>query len=157
MLPSYCHDFPVITLIEKSQNPSLTLFRSCTKFGVYMINIHSLSVAEMREALAIKEEIEALQSKLDAILGAEAPPVEAPARGPGRPRKRHMSPAARARIGAAQRARWAKAKRGRKASAGDGAPVEKRKRKVSAAARARLSAAAKARWANAKAEGKSTL
>ena len=75
-----------------------------------MINIHSLSVAEMREALAIKEEIEALQSKLDAILGAEAPPVEAPARGPGRPRKRHMSPAARARLSAAAKARWANAK-----------------------------------------------
>ena len=53
-----------------------------------------------------------------------------------------MSAEGRARIAAAQRARWAKVK-GKKTSAN--APV--RKRKLSAAALARIRAAQKARWA----------
>jgi hypothetical protein len=68
-----------------------------------------------------------------------------------------MSPAARARIGAAQRKRWAKLKRGEDSYASDAAPVEKKKRRLNRAARAKLSAAAKARWARAKASGQSTL
>jgi hypothetical protein len=55
---------------------------------------------------------------------------------------RTMSAAGRARIAAAQRARWAKVK-GRQA--GKTAPVKKRK--LSAAALARIRAAQKARWA----------
>lgn len=55
---------------------------------------------------------------------------------------RTMSAAGRARIAAAQRARWAKVK-GKQASAS--APVKKRK--LSAAALARIRAAQKARWA----------
>jgi hypothetical protein len=64
-----------------------------------------------------------------------------------------MSAAAKARIAAAQRARWAKVK-GRAA-----APKKevKKKRKVSAATKARLAAIAKARWAKVKAAGKSAL
>jgi hypothetical protein len=56
--------------------------------------------------------------------------------------KRTLSASARARIAAAQRARWAKAK-GQKASAT--APVKKRK--LSGTALARIRAAQKARWA----------
>jgi hypothetical protein len=67
-----------------------------------------------------------------------------------------MSAAARARIGAAQRARWARARRGGIASVKAAKPVKK-KRNVSATARARLSAIAKARWAKVKASGKSRL
>jgi hypothetical protein len=64
-----------------------------------------------------------------------------------------MSAAAKARIAAAQRARWAKVK-GRAA-----APEKevKKKRRVSAATKARLAAIAKARWAKVKASGKSAL
>ena len=120
-----------------------------------MTNLHNLTVADLRKAVAIKERIEVLQSKLDDIVGTEAPADEAPVL--GRRKKRHMSAAARARIGAAQRARWAKARRGKKASAKAAAPVKKKKRKVSADARATLSAIAKARWAKVKASGKSTL
>src|SRR5207249_12076579 len=57
------------------------------------------------------------------------------------PRHRKMSAAARARIAAAQRARWAKVKGQRKVVAI--AP----KRKISAAGLARIRAANKARWA----------
>jgi len=61
--------------------------------------------------------------------------------GPG---KRTISAAGRARIAAAQRARWAKQK------GTSGAP---KKRKMSAAARAKIAAAQRARWAKAKAKG----
>jgi hypothetical protein len=121
-----------------------------------MTNLHNLTVADLRKAVAIKERIEELQSELNAVGGEAGAAAGTPARR-GRPKKRHMSPAARARIGAAQRKRWAKLKRGRKATAKAAAPVEKKKRRVSRAARAKLSAAAKARWAAAKAAGQSTL
>lgn len=57
--------------------------------------------------------------------------------------RRTMSVAARRKIGAAQRARWAKTK-----SDQNIVPIaSKRKRHISAAGRARIVAAAKARWA----------
>jgi hypothetical protein len=52
-----------------------------------------------------------------------------------------MSASARARIAAAQRARWAKVKRQSSATTG------RRRRKMSAAGRAAIAAAARARWA----------
>ena len=67
-----------------------------------------------------------------------------------------MSPAARAKISAAQKARWAerKDKTGpAPASQSKAAP----KRTMNNAARARLSAIAKARWARTKAAGKKAL
>jgi hypothetical protein len=77
-------------------------------------------------------------------------------RGPGRPagsgrRKRTISAEGRARIAAAQKARWAKissakagaAERGPSRPAGSG----RKKRTISAEGRARIAAAQKARWA----------
>jgi hypothetical protein len=107
-----------------------------------MIN---LTASELRRAADVKDKIEALQSELARLLGGTD---NAPA-----PRKRRgMSAAVRARIAAAQRARWAK-QRGTKASK----LAAKPRRKVSAAARKRLALAAKARWAKAKAAGRKTL
>ena len=60
-----------------------------------------------------------------------------------------MSAAARARIAAAQKARWAKQKGESETAAPSAAP--KRKRKMSAAGRARIIAATKARWARVRA------
>jgi hypothetical protein len=57
-----------------------------------------------------------------------------------------MSAAARAKIAAAQRKRWAKIKKG-----ADVPKTGKRKRRVSAATRAKLAEAARARWARARA------
>lgn len=63
-------------------------------------------------------------------------------------KKSKMSPAARAKIAAAQKKRWAKIK-GKNAAK----PVAKaKKNKMSAAGRAAISAAAKAMWAKRKAE-----
>jgi hypothetical protein len=63
-----------------------------------------------------------------------------------------MSAAARRKIAAAQKARWAKVKDGKSEK-----PGLKPKRKMSAAGRARIAAAAKARWAKAKAAGRKSL
>ena len=77
----------------------------------------------------------------------------------GRGGKRTMSPAARARIAAAQKARWAKQKGGKTEppkAASNGASV-KPKRKISAAGRKAIAEAARKRWAAAKAAGKRSL
>lgn len=105
----------------------------------------NLSANQLRRAADIKDELESLETELSRLLGN--------ADGPAAPRKRRkMSAAARAKIAAAQRARWAK-QNGTKASKATAKP----KRKVSAAARKRLAESAKARWAKAKAAGKKTL
>jgi len=115
-------------------------------------SLGSLSVTQLKQAITIKEQIEALESELASVLGGAAPAaVSAPSRA-GR-KKRRMSAAARARISAAQRARWANQK---KATAAAPAAVPK-KRKVTAAGRKRLSALAKARWAKVRAAGKASL
>ena len=71
--------------------------------------------------------------------------------GPFAKKKRRMSRAGRAAIGAAAKARWAKIKGTTKSK------PAKKKRKVSAAVKAKLAAIARARWANAKASGKTAL
>jgi hypothetical protein len=66
-----------------------------------------LTSKQLRRAAAIKEKIQALEKQLTRLLGANEAPSS--------PRKqRHLSAAARARIAAAQRARWAKFKARRK-------------------------------------------
>jgi len=107
--------------------------------------INSLSAQQLRRAAAIKEQIDALESELGKILGGGGATQVANGR-------RTMSASARARIGAAQKARWAKVK-GTKAEK----PARSGKRRMSPAARAKIAAAAKARWAKAKAAGRKSL
>ena len=112
------------------------------------MSILNLTSIELRRAAQLKDQIEELQNELAKLVGGESStPVKT-----AKP-KRTMSKVARAKIAAAQRARWAKQK-GLKPSA---TPAPKKKRKMSAAARARISAAAKARWVKAKAAGKTRL
>src|SRR5208283_764654 len=111
--------------------------------------IHHLSAKQLRRAATIKEKIQSLENELNRILGSSIKPVAAVAP----KKKRKMSAAGRAKIAAAVRARWAKAKARKPAVK----PVKKARRKMSAAARAKIGAAAKARWAKAKAAGKKTL
>jgi hypothetical protein len=69
------------------------------------------------------------------------------------PKKRGMSAAGRARIAAAQKARWAKQKDATSDVAGNGkTPKGKKKRTMSPEARAKIAAAQKKRWAKQKAE-----
>jgi hypothetical protein len=122
-------------------------------YSSIMSNIKDLTVAHLKRAVEIMEQIESLQAQLASIGGRRVgrPPAATKGR---KPRKRRMSAAGRARIAAAARARWAKYRRG--AAAARPAKAAKKKR-FSAAARAKLSAAAKARWAKAKAAGRSAL
>jgi hypothetical protein len=121
-----------------------------------MSNIKDLTVAQLKRAIELREQIESLQEQLDSIgvtrLGR--PPSAAKAGKTAKKGKRRMSAAGRARIAAAARARWANYRGG---AAAKPAKAVKKKKRFNAAARAKLSAAAKARWAKAKAAGKSAL
>lgn len=102
------------------------------------------SLEQLKRAITISEQIDALQSQLAALLGGSSPAV-AKAAAPGKPRKgkRTVSPEARAKMAVAQRARWAK----RKGLAEPAAqPVKKKKRGLTPEGRAKLAAAMKARW-----------
>ena len=68
-----------------------------------MNSISGLSAQQLRRAAAIKEQIDELESELGKILGGGGATQAVNGR-------RTMSASARARIGAAQKARWAKIK-----------------------------------------------
>lgn len=63
----------------------------------------NLSAAQLRRAAALQEKIEAMQVELASLLGSSGPTTS------GKPakKKRTMSAAARKKIAAAQKARWA--------------------------------------------------
>lgn len=106
-----------------------------------------LSAEQLRHAADLKEKIAALQDELSQYLGGAAS-----AGTPGR--KSRMSAEGRARIIAAQKARWARVKAGKGAGK---AETKTKKRTMSAAARAKIAAVARARWAKVKASGKKAL
>jgi hypothetical protein len=98
-----------------------------------------------RQRAEIGEKMAELRQRLDGGAGQAArksAAVDSAAPVPKIPKKRSMSAAARRRIAAAQRKRWAELK---KAQAEEAAPVKKRK--ISAAGRKRIIAATKKRWA----------
>ena len=115
-----------------------------------MATLHELTTAQLRQALQLREQIETLQHKLDSLLGggstsAPKAKVSAPVK------KRTMSAAGRAKIAAAQKARWAKTK-----ATPAKAPAKaatKKKSVFSAERRAKLAASMKARWAARKKAG----
>jgi len=134
-----------------------------------MIN---LTPTQLRKAADIQERIQSLQKELGQLLGDSGPGGAATTEAPN---KRKVSAAGRARMRAAQKARWARIKgaeapKKRKLSAqglaniragvakrmaSQGKAVRRPKIQRSAAWRAAVSAAAKARWAKAKKAGKS--
>ncbi|MEI6392987.1 MAG: hypothetical protein WCT12_18015 [Verrucomicrobiota bacterium] len=121
-----------------------------------MINI---TPAQLRKAADLQEHIQSLQQQLNEILSGEVPtPAPQPIE---EPKRRQVSAAGRARMKAAQKARWAK----RKGIAfttfpgmsDESAPTMKPKIQRSAAWKAAVSASPKARWAKIKAQGKKKL
>jgi hypothetical protein len=105
------------------------------------MNSLDASIDQLRRAIEIKEQIEVLEQQLTSLPSGEI--VNRNSRiVNGVSRRRTMSASARARIAAAQRARWAKVKK----NGASGANPRKR-RKMSAAGRAAIAAAARARWA----------
>ncbi len=103
-----------------------------------MNSLTNISSKQLLRAAQIKEQIESLETELAQLLGGSENHKET------KPGGRTMSNAARAKIAAAARARWAKV-RAAKGKANVAEP--KPKRRMSAAGRARIAAAAKARWA----------
>jgi hypothetical protein len=79
-----------------------------------MNTLLSLTSAQLKRAAAIKDEIDGLESELATILGASTSGGKTPAAKLDK-KKRGMSAAGRARVAAAQRARWAKIKAAKKA------------------------------------------
>ena len=120
------------------------------------MSTHNSTIATLQRAIVIAEQIQKLESELAAILGGSAPSSPAKSKQaaakPAKKGKRTLSPEARARIAAAQKARWAKVKGEAPAIATEKKTAAKVKvrRKISAEARAKMAAAAKRRWANVK-------
>ena len=109
-----------------------------------MTNLQDLTTSQLNRIIAIKEQIEQLETQLASVFVETTMPEVA-----GKKRRR-MSAEGKANMAAAARARWAKIK-------GTQTTPTKKRRKMSAEGRARISAAAKARWKKAKAAGKTTL
>jgi hypothetical protein len=108
------------------------------------MDISNLSAAQLRKAADLTEKIETLNAELSELLGSDST-IKAGKRGP---KKGGMSAAGRAKIAAAQKARWAKFH-----AKTEPAKAEKpAKRKMSAAGRAAIVKAQKARWAKIKAK-----
>ena len=104
------------------------------------MNITTLSPTQLRKAADIQERIQSLQSELTEILGGE---VSTPAQAAEAPKRRKVSAAGKARMRAAQIARWAKIK----GTAPEAEPVQKPKRKMSAAGLANIRAGVAKRMA----------
>jgi hypothetical protein len=134
---------------KKQSHFLLTKKRGSGNLTQPMTELNNLTTEQLREIISIKEQIESLQAQLEAIAGGDV----APALHPGRGRYKR-SPAARARMAAAQRARWA----GIKETSGrvGRPPGKKGKRRLSAAGRAAIIAGTKARWAKLKATEEET-
>jgi hypothetical protein len=102
-----------------------------------------LSASDLRRAAELRAQIDTLQTEIARILGGTSTSATETITQTGK-RKRTMSLAARAKIGAAQRARWAARKGAAKAAPKGG------RRRISAAGRARIAVAQKERWAKLK-------
>jgi hypothetical protein len=117
----------------------------------YMSNsFFDLPIATIEKALEIRKKIEALQASVAAILGgASDTPAATPVVKDRRKGKR--SAAARAKMAAAQKARWAKKHAAAASPAAPAAKAPRKKRTMSPEAREKIAAAQRARWAKQKA------
>ena len=114
-----------------------------------MTNLADLTTGQLQRIIAIKEQIEGLQSQIESIVAGAGGDGEFPTPSPGEAPKgqRRRFAAVRAKMAASQKARRAKIKGN---GATDSEPEKKGKRRMSAAGRAAMAAGAKARWARVK-------
>ena len=107
-----------------------------------------ISVKELQEAISIRQQIDNLQRRLSSLLrAAPAPAVGIAMRKSSPARGRYFSPATRAKLAAAARARWARTRgTGAVAAPAKSAPP-RRKGQLTPAGRRKLSQLMKARWA----------
>jgi hypothetical protein len=110
------------------------------------MNLFDLTPEQLKRAASIKERIDGLNKQLRSILGAPATLRAAPTR------NRTMSASIKKKIAATQKARWAKVRASKRATA-SARPAAKTNR-MTPAARAKLSAKLKAYWAAKKKSGK---
>jgi len=111
--------------------------------------------------IGYQSQLEQVSAKIAAIRsqlgqrGPGRPKAAVAAASPGRAGKRTMSASARARIAAAQKARWAAYRKGQSATPATAAKAAspKPKRRLSAAGRRAIIAATKKRWAAVRAAG----
>ena len=105
-----------------------------------------ISVKDLQEAISIRQQIDSLQRRLSSLLrGTPQRPTAAAPTAAGR----YFSPATRAKLSAAARARWART-RGTGGAAPAKAPAKapaNKKGQLTAAGRRKLSQLMKARWA----------
>ena len=117
------------------------------------MDIQSIVAQLRQEASRIEHAIAALMGLGSQPARRGRPPKRSQAKPTGVKKRRRMSPAARARIGAAKKAWWAKQKG--KSAPKKVTPVSKKatgRKPMSAAMRKKLSALMKARWAQRKAK-----
>lgn len=121
-------------------------------------------IENIEKALNLRKQIEALKNQVASLMGSETghgkvakrrgrPPkavAEVTAAGKVDGRKGKRSKAARAKMAAAQKARWAAKKGVATAKPAAEAPKRKKRRTMSPEARARIAAAQRARWAKMK-------
>ena len=114
-----------------------------------MAQLKEVLTALEAQRASLQKELTKIEAAIKAVASIGSEDQASPAK---QGKRRGMSAAGRARIAAAQKARWAKAKKqtAKKVTA----PVAKpaKKRKMSAAGLAKIRAAVKARWAKVKAE-----
>jgi len=101
----------------------------------------NISLESLKQAVEIKEQIASLEARLSKILGRDGA-VSISSSAPAKRGRKKMSAAGRARIAAAQKARWAKIK-----GTSPVAKPAKKKRHLSPEGRAAIVAALKKRWA----------
>lgn len=116
-----------------------------------MANLDVIVQQLKREREQVANTVQQLDAALSALSGTSS--------GVSQKRGNRLSPAARARIAAAQRARWAKVStnNGQKRSPvqkQNVVPISKKRPALSAAARRKIAAAQRARWAKVKAAQK---
>ena len=70
-------------------------------------HLADISLQQLKQAVAIREKIDALEKELNRIIG-EQPSTAKPGAPTPKRKRRKMSAAARAKISAAAKARWAK-------------------------------------------------
>ena len=109
------------------------------------MNLFDLTPDQLKRAASIKEQIEALNKKLRAILGAPITSAASPKR------NRAMSAAVKKKIAATQKARWANLRRAKPVTSSVKPTAKAKKKRMGPAARAKLSAKLKAYWAAKKA------
>jgi hypothetical protein len=107
------------------------------------MNIHDLTINQLKRAVAIKEQLSKLGDQLKSIFDGASRRLAVP-------NKRTMSASAKWKIAAAQKARWAKLRRGKPGSRSEKPAGAAAKKATNTSANARRSAKLKAYWASKK-------